>query len=106
MENGKLTIYYSTVFPRFATAQAAFQARDASKATSFIERYKIWLAVHAFFLNRDQEALAASRVAEPSVDESVSELREREERCRMAVLSSLFAAREVFQLGQGTLEDD
>jgi hypothetical protein len=101
MESGKLTIYFSTVFPRFAASRAGLEARDPTKAESFVERYKIWLAVHSFFLYRDQQVQVKSDTLEPQNDSEieVAENREREERCRTAALSALFAAREVSQLG-------
>ncbi len=101
MESGKLTIYFSTVFPRFAASRSRLETRDPTKAASFVERYKIWLAVHSFFLYRDQQAVAKSDTLEPQndVEIAVAENREREERCRTAALSALFATREVSQMG-------
>jgi hypothetical protein len=107
MENGKLTTYFSTVFPRFAATRAKLEERDSTKAHSFVERYKIWLAVHSFFLWQDQQAAGArTGILEPENDLEiqVAEKRERDERCRTAALSALFAAREVSQLG--SLPDD
>ena len=107
MENGKLTIHYSTVFPRFAAARASIESRDLTKAESFVERYKIWLAVHSFFVWRDQQAADASATTEPQNDEVIAaqEQREREERCRTAALSVLFATREVNQLSSALPDD-
>jgi hypothetical protein len=101
MENGKLTIYFSTAFPRFAAPRAGLEARDPTKAMSFVERYKIWLAVHSFFMFRDQEMAAKNGTAEPQNEAEITfaENRDRDERCRTAALSALFSAREVSQMG-------
>lgn len=93
-ENGTLIIYYSTVFPKFASQRAVFEGRDVALAASFSKRYEIWLAVHSLLLyqeQRDKEAQAGTQL-EPDPD--IAERREREERCRVATLSTLFAARE------------
>jgi hypothetical protein len=106
MESGKLTIYYSTAFPRFADARCSLEARDTAKASSFVERYKIWLAVHSFFIYRDQQAASASELLESSDQAALdAERREREERCRTAALSVLFATREVAQMGMSPTDD-
>jgi hypothetical protein len=95
MDAGTLVIYFSTVFPRYANQMAALERRDAALAHSFTERYKIWLAVHSLML-RQQEQENAQGGAQPADDDpDQAELRERQERCRVAVLSALFAAREV-----------
>lgn len=106
LEGGKLTIYYSTVFPRFASTVTHLEGRDITKAASFIERYKIWLAVHSFFLYRDQQASAAAETVEQQTDAMINAeaVREREERCRIATLSALFASREVLQMAQNSQE--
>lgn len=107
MDNGKLTIYYSTVFPRFAAARGVFEGKDPAKADSFVERYKIWLAVHSFFLHRDREVSSTLGTMEQQTDAMINagETQEREERCRIAALSALFASREVSQMVQGLEED-
>lgn len=96
-ENGKLIIYYSTVFPKYASQRAAFERRDISLSASFTKRYEIWLAVHSLLLYQEQQDRAASSGQRQAVelDPEVTEAREREERCRVATLSALFAAREV-----------
>lgn len=108
MTGGKLTIYYSTVFPRFSATRSGLETRDPTKAASFVERYKIWLAVHSFLLYRDQEAAAVSEAGGHQAEEQLilDERREREERCRIAALSALFAAREVAQLGQASADEE
>lgn len=94
-ENGKLIIYYSTAFPKFATQRANFERRDLATATSFTKRYEIWLAVHSLLLyqeQKDKETASAQSVDDS--DAEAEEKREREERCRVATLSAIFAARE------------
>jgi hypothetical protein len=96
LENGKLIIYYSTAFPKFAGQRAAFERRDTAIAASFAKRYEIWLAVHSLLLYQEQQDRAAG-AQRPAVDldPEADEAREREERCRVATLSVLFAAREI-----------
>ena len=94
-ENGKLIIYYSTVFPKYAAQRANFERRDTAIAASFTKRYEIWLAVHSLLLYQEQkDKEAASEQPQPEPDPDIEETREREERCRVATLSALFAARE------------
>jgi hypothetical protein len=104
MEDGMLVIYYSTAFPKFAAQRHAFENRDTTMATSFAKRYEIWLCVHSLLHYQDQQLAAAGqrnsdlgaqsteRVQE---DPDLAQERERQERCRIAILSALFAAREV-----------
>jgi hypothetical protein len=96
MEHGTLVIYYSTVFPKFSSQRAAFEGKDVAAANSFTERYKIWLAVHSLLLHQDQVSNESKQVSEEA--QLTEETREREERCRIANLSCLFAAREAAQL--------
>ncbi|MEX2117429.1 MAG: hypothetical protein WEB37_11125 [Bacteroidota bacterium] len=100
MENGTLVVYFSTVFPKYANQRAGFEAKDTSLANSFTERYKIWLAVHSLLLYQDQQVQAEKETKSqaPEAPVEFEEEREREERCRIATLSTLFAARETSQL--------
>jgi hypothetical protein len=93
-EQGKLLIYYSTAFPKFATQLSTFERRNPAVALSFTKRYEIWLAVHSLLLHQEERERAL-RPVEADSDPNTDELREREERCRVATLSTLFAAREV-----------
>jgi hypothetical protein len=104
MEIGTLTIYYSTVFPKYAQQLATFERRDPALARSFTERYKIWLAVHSLLLYQDQtQGTAGEERPRIEEDAEVAEARERQERCRTATLAAVFAAREV-QLGPVPVE--
>lgn len=104
-EQGKLLIYYSTVFPKYASQRAAFERRDPATASSFTKRYEIWLAVHSLLLYQEQkEKEGASGQLQADANPEAEEAREREERCRVATLSALFAAREV-QLPASIEED-
>lgn len=107
-ESGRLVIYYSTLFPKYANQRVAFEHRDPPLADSFTKRYEIWLAVHSLLLYQDQQAVeaAAATAGRRRLGEEDSELiedYERRERCRIATLSALFAAREV-QLQAGLVE--
>lgn len=91
-EDGTLVIYYSEVFPKFADVRRALEQRDPALSQSFTERYKIWLAVHSLLLFQD-ERHATGEMTQTDVDEQ----RERQERCRIATLSAMFAEREARQ---------
>lgn len=104
MEEGTLVIYYSTEFPKFSAQRHAFENRDTTLANSFTKRYEIWLAVHSLLHYQDQQVAAAEeRGREGAIenpertqeDPDLAQERERQERCRIAILSTLFAAREV-----------
>jgi len=99
MESGVLVIRYSTVFPKFASQRASFESRDVALAESFSKRYEIWLAVHSLLhYQDDQRATAQPETSATPRKEEDPEMvgeRERQERVRIAVMSALFAAREV-----------
>uniref|UniRef100_A0A832ML30 Uncharacterized protein n=1 Tax=Eiseniibacteriota bacterium TaxID=2212470 RepID=A0A832ML30_UNCEI len=95
MENGTLVIYYSTAYPKYAGARVRYEQRDPGLAVSFTTRYEVWLAAHSLLFYRDQEEAAAQHPTVEEADSDAVEDRERQERCRMATLAALFAAREV-----------
>lgn len=95
MENGTLVIYYSTAYPKYAGQLSRYEQRSAGLAVSFTTRYEVWLAAHSLLYYRDQEEVAAQNPAVEGDDGEAAEDRERQERCRMATLAALFAAREV-----------
>ena len=88
--DGKLYIYYSEAFPRFATEVRRFEQRDEVMASSFRSRYEIWLAVHSLLM---YEQIPASGSMELP-DEVVDEVR-RQERARLAVIAAMVASQEV-----------
>jgi len=94
IENGVLVVYYSKVFPRYANQLLAFEKKDTAKAISFTKRYEVWLAVHSLLLHQDQQN-REGRSSEEEIEDSQE--REYEERCRIAVLATLFATRETQQ---------
>ncbi len=98
IEDGVLVVYYSTVFPNYANQFAAFEKIDPALATSFRVRYTIWLAVHSLLLQQDQDAAQAPGPVTPEQDIEPEELRERQERVRMAAVSAMFALREVKEM--------
>lgn len=108
MEEGTLVVYYSSVFPKYAIQARSFEGRSPGLGVSFTSRYEIWLAVHSLLKYQDEQLAAASRSSHEasegetdrrSEEPEIDELKEREERCRIAIMSSMFAAREV-QLDQ------
>lgn len=107
-ESGKLMIYYSSAFPKYAEQRLAFERRDPSLAESFTKRYETWIAVHSLILFQDNlttaEAAPTSPTESATRDDAEDE-REREERCRTAKLAVMFAKREM-GLGAETLETE
>ena len=98
-EEGKLIIWYSTVYPAYATALAKLEQQDTAMAASFTDRYETWLAVHSLLKLQDEKDAEATATDEGKpLDEEDSEeatKHDRLERCRIATLSALFATREV-----------
>jgi hypothetical protein len=104
MEESTLIVYYSTAFPKFAARRGAFERKSVELGQSFTTRYEIWLAVHSLLKFQDDQLAAASRASQshnfqgseshPDGEEA-DEVKEREERRRIAIMSSMFAAREV-----------
>jgi len=106
--NGKLVIYYSTVFPKYNHQKVQLERKDPAVSASFTTRYEIWLAVHSLLIQQNQQQSESSDTQEHKkidIDEELLENREREERCRVATLASLFAAREI-QLGIPLTSED
>lgn len=99
MESGTLFVWYSTVFPPYAKQIARFEQQDPALAKSFDVRYRTWLAVHAFLKLEDEkqgdEAADATSERREEVNEELAEKRDRQESCRIATLSALFASREM-----------
>lgn len=99
MEDGTLVVWYSTVYPSYASEFRRFEQRDPALAKSFDTRYAIWLAVHSLLLQQDEtdaEAKLAGSVQQPN--EEVLQDFERMERRRIARLSAMIATREVREL--------
>jgi hypothetical protein len=99
MTEGQLTIYYSTVFPKFQAHYGRFERQDPALGQSFMKRYEIWLAVHSLLVYQDQQAAIttiepADRSVPPVPEETLDAL-ECKERCRLATMSAVFAVREV-----------
>jgi hypothetical protein len=82
----KLVVYYSKVFPRYDSVYKQFEKTSIEFARSFEIRYRIWLAVHSLLIEQDKRECE---------DVEIFERSEQEERCRLAMIASMFAAREV-----------
>lgn len=96
---GTLVVYFSTAFPPYANQQAKLAKQDTVLATSFTERYKIWLAVHALMKEQhEKDAAERAGIGEQQDVFEQAEQRDREERVRVATLAAMFAAREVRDL--------
>jgi hypothetical protein len=104
MDDGALAVYYSAVFPKYARQLSAFENRNLDLGVSFTSRYEIWLTVHSLLKYQDDQLAAGSRSSHQGAEgeaehgqggSEIDEVREREERCRIAIMSTMFAAREV-----------
>jgi len=97
MDSGTLVVWYSTVYPSYAKEVTALEHRDHALARSFNTRYAIWLAVHSLLLQQE-EADAAVPGGAQVASEDIADQYERLERCRIARMSAMIAAREVREL--------
>lgn len=97
MNEGKLYVYYSTKFPRYATEYRRFEQQDPALARSFQLRYELWVAVHSLLLYQDKAT------AGDGGDEMTAREMERQERCRLGVLAAMIASQEV---KSGVLTED
>jgi hypothetical protein len=92
-DEGVLVIYYSTAFPKYVQALKQLEKRDTTTAVSFTRRYEIWLAVHSLILDEDKSSHHGE--AHVGIQEEQLEAIEQAERCRMAVVAAMVAAREI-----------
>jgi hypothetical protein len=90
MNKGKLYIYYSETFPRFATEHRRFEMQNEAMANSFRTRYEMWLAVHSLLMYQEMEQSKVEDVPEDALEEMA-----RQERCRHAVIAAMVAGQGV-----------
>ncbi len=95
MEQGTLVIYYSRVFPRYSAQLTRYQQRDPLLAASFRARYEVWLAAHSLLVHKDQQDAQQPAQDLTEQEDSALQSKDRQERCRIASIAALFAAREV-----------
>ena len=88
MSDGVLYVYYSTLFPRFASERKRLEQQNPLLATSLVKRYELWLAVHALLVHDDEE-----NAKDASGDEMAEKEYSRQERCRLASIAAMVAAR-------------
>ena len=100
MNDGTLHVYYSEVFPRFATEVRRFEQQNEALANSFRSRYGIWIAVHS--------VLCQQITSEDTSDipEEVAQELGRQERARLAVIAAMVASQEVKSGISDADEDD
>lgn len=107
LDGATLTVYYSKAFPDFARAVHGLEQKAATEAQAFELRYRVWLAVHSYLLER---AEAETTLAQPThaaiatESDSDDEARQRSERCRVARMAVMVAVNEVKQ--KQATEDD
>lgn len=100
MNEGKLYVYYSEAFPRFATEVRRFEQQNEALATSFRTRYEMWLAVHSLLMYQETQIEAPVGLPEHATEEM-----ERQERARLAVIAAIVPAQEV-KSGISEADDD
>ena len=77
MDSQLLTVYYSTIFPPYQERHDRLLRQNVSSAQKFHFEYKKWIALHSILLETEKKDVA---------DSDDIELREQEERCRLAIL--------------------
>ncbi len=87
-DQGRLLVYYSTAFPRFATELRRFEQLDPAVSPSFKKRYELWIAVHALLMYQQQQD-GNEGAPEETAEEFI-----RDERCRFSVIATMFASQE------------
>lgn len=92
MEDGVLMIYYSTEFPKFTEKKSTHDKKDSEKGKSFVNKYQIWLVVHALLVVQKKNQ---SKATDEPDDITLIEQQENQERIRAATLAVIFADREV-----------
>jgi hypothetical protein len=93
-EHDRITIRYSTLFPRFRSVRESLGSRDQTKAQSFQRRYQIWLTTNVLVHWQDTlQDLTTLTEAELEADQ-VDDYR-RDEIRRMAKVAVLYAQRDV-----------
>ena len=88
--DGKLYIYYSEAFPRFATEVRRFEQKSEGMAPSFRTRYELWLAVHSLLMHQEVEQGDSTEPSDGVQDEA-----RRQERVRLAIIAVMVASQEV-----------
>ena len=101
MNEGKLYVYYSEAFPRFATAVRRFEQHDEAKAASFRTRYELWVAVHSLLMHQETATVGTPDLVEDAAADEMG----RQERSRLAIIAAMVAAQEV-KNGISSIEDE
>lgn len=101
MNDGRLYVYYSEAFPRFATEVRRFERQDETLVASFRARYEMWLVVHSLLMHQEIE-----RENIPDLSDAVAGEMERQERARLAVIAAMVASQEVKRDNSDIAGDD
>ncbi len=100
MSAGKLHVYYSEAFPRFASELRRYEQQDVGNAKSFRSRYETWLAVHALLMHQEIETHKID-----GADETAQREMHRQERSRHATIAAMISTQEV-KAGLADKEED
>jgi hypothetical protein len=87
MSSGELIVYYSTVFPPFKQRYDQISRSNPSALGAFVKQYEFQLILHSLLLENRNKI--------ESIETEQSEERERLERCRTAILSSINAEKHI-----------
>lgn len=94
--NGHLNIYYSLAYPNFVQTKMRLERTSTALAESFRLRYQLWVCMHSLLIWQEQQQQPAPGAMQNQPERAEgSEQHERAERCRLAVLATMFAAQEV-----------
>lgn len=88
--DGKLYIYYSEAFPRFANEVKRFEQQNEAMASSFRTRYEMWVAVHSLLMYEQHEQEETSDLADEQMEGFL-----QQERMRLGVIAVMVASQEV-----------
>ena len=88
--DGKLYVYYSEVFPRFATEVKRFEQQNEAMASSFRTRYEMWVVVHSLLMYEQLEQEKTSDLTDEQVEGLL-----QQERMRHGVIAVMMASQEV-----------
>ncbi len=89
-----LSIRYSTVFPRLATALDAMGSRSTSSSASLQKRYEMWLTAMSIVHWQDVEA-DSTRMSDETIDEERLDNYRRDELRRFSKIAILYAQRDL-----------
>ena len=94
--NGRLDIFYSTLFPRYTQELSAVEQKHPKLVSQFKHRYELWIAIHSVLMHNGKEPRPSAQTDSTPKEIDIDELADREqnERRRFAIIASVIAAKE------------